>query len=205
MARRSRPRGQCDGGGPVGAGEAAGVSRASSLGRLGDVEADATVLVDAPRSVASVLSAPPHHSGRRRTRGEGEVEAWADVRARLESPGAAAIARREESRQWPRVAYRGVERLGLSLTAPGRSARRSPRGRVAARRVASGRHRSDELNLRAERMRVKSGCSGCSGCSMDRRARRPWCWATSALQLASAQHRARSTFKVFDGTAAVAA
>jgi hypothetical protein len=32
-----------------------------------------------------------------------DVEARADVRARPESPGAAAIARREESRQWPRV------------------------------------------------------------------------------------------------------
>ncbi len=76
-----------------------------------------------------------------------DVEARADVRARLESPGAAAIARREKSRQWPRVACSCLEWLGLSLMALGRSARRSPRGRAAARRVATGRHRSDASNL----------------------------------------------------------
>jgi len=44
----------------------------------------------------------------------------------------------------------------LSLIALGRSARRSPRDRLAARRVATGRHGSDELNLGGECVRVKS-------------------------------------------------
>jgi hypothetical protein len=52
-----------------------------------------------------------------------DVEARADVRERPERPGAAAIARREESRQWPRVACSCFEWLGLSLMALGRSAR----------------------------------------------------------------------------------
>jgi len=45
--------------------------------------------------------------------------------------------------------------LGLSLMALGRSAQRGPRGRVAARRVASGRHGSDELNLGGDASPVK--------------------------------------------------
>ena len=97
---------------------------------------------------AGVLTAQLHHSEHAEEREvKVDVEARADVRARLESPGAAAIARREESRQWPRVACSCLEWLGLSLMALGRSARRSPRGRVAARRVATGRHRRDESNL----------------------------------------------------------
>jgi hypothetical protein len=67
---------------------------------------------------------------------------------------------REESRQWPRVAL-----SELSLMALERSARRSPRGRVAARRVATGRHGRDGSNLSTERSTVKS-------CPPDCRARR---------------------------------
>jgi Ca-activated chloride channel homolog len=58
--------------------------------------------------------------------------------------------------QLPGVASSCLECFGLSLMALRRSAPRSPRGRVAARRVASGRHRSDELNLGSEASRVKS-------------------------------------------------
>lgn len=54
--------------------------------------------------------------------------------------------------QSPGVASSG---FGLSLMALGRSARRSPRGRVAARRVATGRHKNDEANLGAEPLAVK--------------------------------------------------
>jgi len=112
---------------------------------------------------ASVLLADLHHSEHAEERGEVDVQARAGVRARLESPGAAEISRREKSRQWPRLACSCREWLGLSLMALGRSARRRPRGRVAARRVASGRHRRDELNVGVNRPIVKASAYVSSG------------------------------------------
>jgi hypothetical protein len=124
--------------------------------RLEDVEAAATAWVDVPRSTNGHSPAQLHHGEHVEEREvKVDVEARADVRERPESPGAAAIARREESRQWPRVACSCLEWLGLSLMALWRSARRSPRGRVAARRVATGRHRRDELNVGMIRPIVK--------------------------------------------------
>jgi hypothetical protein len=75
---------------------------------------------------------------------------------RLESPGAATSARAEDWLRWPSVGGSCLECFGLSLMALGRSARRSPRSRVAARRVATGRHRSDEFNLGSVGVAVKS-------------------------------------------------
>ena len=60
------------GGEPIGAGEGPGVSRAPFLGRLEDVEAAATALVDAPRSInARSDGAAASQRERRRTQGEG--------------------------------------------------------------------------------------------------------------------------------------
>ena len=104
-----------------------------------------------------------------------DVEARADVRRHLESPGVAAIARREDSGsglELPAVVLGGLR----VADGPWGGQLEGVRGAVWRRGGwRLGHHGADELNLRAERVRLKSGCdgSGCDGCVMDGRARHP--------------------------------